>query len=59
MSVIEQVVQGGLKLSIEFLEVGILVDVKVEKVAEDVMKVLEFEVVKAFVQCLQHLMGGH
>lgn len=51
---VEQVVQCGLELVVEVLEIGILINVQVEEVAEDVVVVFKLEGMIALVQGLDH-----
>jgi hypothetical protein len=57
--VVKQVFQGGAKLGVEFGQSGILVNVKVQEMAEDVVVLFEFELSETLIQGLDHLLCGH
>lgn len=55
MPVVQQISQGRLELSVELLNVGVLIDVQVEEMAKDVVVLFKLERSIALVQGFEHL----
>jgi hypothetical protein len=58
MAVIHEVVESSLKLGVEVLNVGVLVDVQVQEMAKDVVVVLKLKLIELHIQSFHHLFGG-
>lgn len=56
---IQQIFKCSPELHIEFFDMSILVNVKIQEMAEDVVVIFELEAVVVFVQRLEHFLRIH